>query len=252
MRPLDPIKWAAFSAPGGVASLGVTVLSGQRAALLGSKGRFLDLGVLDASFRFDRVLVSVGGSGTRRFTQQDRFSAPAPGVREGDDDRSDAGVVWASTTVALGVPEGESPRDARLAVRFGVRLPTTDDVQGIERDETDFFASVGGRHVRGAWELSGEVGAGIFGVYGERFAQTDPYHYAVGVRRLGQRARPYAELTGHFDTRTNGAPRGNEDQSELRLGAEIGGLRWLDLHAIVGLAEYSPDFGVQVRVGTVF
>ena len=252
MRPLDPIDWSGFAHPGGDVAVGAMALTGQRAALLGSEGRLLELGLLEMAFRFDRVLIHVVGSAARGFHPESRFAAPATGVRAGDDDRWDVGTVWASTTVALGVPEGKDPRDARWAVRFGVRLPTTDDVIGIERDETDFFASLGRRHRVGSWEVAGELGASIFGVHGERFAQTDPYQYALGARRVDDAVRPYAELTGHYDTRTNGAPRGNEDLSELRLGVELGSKRFVDLQGIVGLARYSPDFGVRVRVGTAF
>ncbi len=252
MRPLEPVDWQAFSASGGRASLGAAILAGQRAALLGSKGRLLDLGVVHASFRVDRVLITVGGSARRTFVQEERYSEPAEGVRAGDDDRSDSGTVSVSTTVALGIPAGANPGRAAWAVRFGVRLPTTDDVQGLERDETDVFASVAGRQRRGAWEVDGELGASIFGVQGDRFAQTDPYQYAGGVRWLGGSARPYARITGHVDTRTHGPPRGNENLSELRFGAEIGGSRWLDAEAIVGLARHSPAWGVRIRAGVTF
>ncbi len=252
MRPLDPIEWEAFSAPGGRASLGLAVLSGQRAALLGSKGRLLDLGMVSAAFRVDRVVITVLGSARRAFDQQERYSEPAEGVRPGDDDRSDAGTVTIATTVALGVPAGGDPGTASWAARFGVRLPTTDDREGLERDETDVFASVGGRHRTDAWELAGELGASIFGVHGNRFAQTDPYQYAAAVRMLGRRARPYAHVTGHVDTRTHGPPRGNDNLSEVRVGAEIGGRRWIDAAAILGLSRHSPAWGVRVRAGIVW
>ena len=255
MRPLDPVEWAPFHQDGGLVTVGGSVLFGQRAALLGSEGRLVEYGELVIAMRVDRVVIHVGGAPIRTFDQQTRYREPAEGVRPGDDSRSDAGTVWASTTVALGVDEGSDPSAARWAARFGVRLPTTDDVQGLERDETDFFVSLARRQDLGEWELSTELGASIFGVHGDRHAQTDPYQYQLALRRaVGAESavRPYAELTGHVDTRTHGAPLGNDHLSELRLGAEIGARRFLNVAAIVGLATHSPDFGIRVRVGTVY
>lgn len=252
MRPLDPIDWAGFDEQRGSVSIGGTVLSGQRAAFLGTEGRLVEVGAVEFAFRVDRLLLHVAASPYRRFTGSDRFDEPEVGVEPGAGTRVDAGTVVASTTVPLGGDGARRGRTQQFALRFGVRLPTTDDVVGLERDETDAFATVGTRRVIGAWDLAGEVGFGIFGVRSPDGGQTDPILYAASIRRTGALLRPYAEWTGHHDTRANGAPRGNENLSEVRLGVELGTRWWVDAHAIAGLSTFSPEVGGRLRVGLRF
>jgi hypothetical protein len=252
LRPVDPIDWAGFEEARGSVALGGTLLSGQRAAFLGTAGRLVEVGALELTFRVDRLLLHVVASPYQRFTGSDRFAEPAVGVERRDGARVDAGSVVASTTVPLGGSGARTARAQQFALRFGMRLPTHDDAIGLERDETDVFATFGTRRVVGAWDVAGEVGFGIFGVRSPTGGQTDPILYAASIRRDGALLRPYLEWTGHHDTRAQGAPRGNENLSEVRIGVEVGNRWWLDAQAIAGLSTFSPDAGGRVRVGLRF
>ena len=252
LRPLEPIDWQGFEEERGSVSVGGTLLSGQRAAFLGTEGRLLEVGAMELTFRVDRLLLHVVASPYRRFTASDRFADPAVGVEPGEGARIDAGSVVATTTVPLGGPGARDAGRQHFALRFGMRLPTSNDVVGLERDETDVFATVGTRRVVGAWDLAAELGFGVFGVRSPDGGQTDPVLYAASVRRTGAVVRPYAEWTGHHDTRSVGAPRGNENLSEVRLGLEVGTRWWLDAHAIAGISTFSPDVGARLRVGVRF
>lgn len=255
LRPVEPIDWTGFEEERGSMSIGAMVLGGQRAALLGTEGRLVELGTLEFAVRVDRLLIHVRASPYRRFVQSarfdDRFAEPAVGVERADGTRVDAGTVLVSTTLPLGRSGARDTGRQQFVVRFGMRLPTTDDVIGIERDETDVFLSVGTRRVVDAWDLAAEVGVAIFGrATGE--GQTDPILYGASIRRTGAAIRPYAEWIGHHDTRRGGAPRGNENLGEVRIGLRTGDRWWLDAHAIVGVAEFSPDVGGRVRLGVRF
>ncbi len=252
LRPMEPIDWPGFEEERGSVSVGGTLLRGQRAAFLGTEGQFVEVGAVELTFRVDRLLLHVTAAPYRRFSGSIRFAEPALGVEQREGARIDAGSVVVSTTVPLGDSGARSAGRQHFAVRFGARLPTSDDVVGLERDETDVFATVGTRRVVGAWDLAGELGFGIFGVRSPDGGQTDPVLYALSIRRAGSRVRPYAEWTGHHDTRALGAPRGNENLSEVRIGVELGSRWWLDAHAIAGISTFSPNLGGRIRLGLRF
>ena len=248
LRPLEPLDWTAFDQPVGAAFLGMSALGSQPVALVGREGRLLELGMMGVSLRTGRVLVAVSGSAYRVFDAQERLGDPSSVVADPEAARrGDVGDFRVSTNVRL--TSGEGGTDA--AVRFGVRLPTTDDQVGLERDRTDFFATFGGRHRAGRVTLHGDLGFGVFGVVG-RDDQTDPLLYAAGARMDVSRLETGVSITGHYDTRVLGPPQGNEHLAELRWMVRSRGRTWIQAELVRGVAEFSPDWGLTLRVGQFF
>jgi len=247
LRPLDPLDWGAFDAPEPVRlELGIAALDGQRASLAGVRGRLWELGLVQASWRTGRVLFEASGTVLRIFRDQAIVEEPDGGVtaRAGGV-RRDAGDWKIATAVRL--TPATAPVD--VALRFGTRLPTTDNRVGLERDATDFFALAAARWRAGNLSLTAESGLGINGTRDPEFEQSDVWAYvlALDYRRGWLTSR--IELVGQEDGLEHRAPRGTEELRELRLSLRAGGARWVEFSLVRGLAEFSPAFGVAVAAG---
>src|SRR5690606_36584954 len=107
----------------------------------------------------------------------------------------DAGDVLVSTMVLLTPPE----RDVSAILRFGTRLPTTDNTVGLDRDRTDFFALLGGRLKTRQLYLAGEAGIGINGTHDPNYEQSDMLLYSVTAWYLHGLISPRITLVGHMD-----------------------------------------------------
>lgn len=248
LRPIDPIDWSDLDVPSVHVSLGTDLLAGQRASLAGTSGQLLELGVFRAVWHLDRVALEISGTSVRVFSDDAVFAEPAQGALPPDGTRRvDAGDVRLATLVRLtpaAVP-------VQAALRFGVRLPTTNETVGLDRDQTDFFSLLGARFLRGRWDVSGELGVGIFGSR-ERVDQTDPVLFGLrAALELGP-VDPVMEATGQYDTRGTAPRRGTEDLGEVRLGLRAGTDRWIKVTAVRGWTPFSPDFGLSLRVGSRF
>src|SRR5690606_16273589 len=177
LRPLDPLEWQAFDVAEPVRlELGVAAFDGQRASLAGVRGRLWELGHIRASWRTGRVLLEASGTVLRVFDDEVTLEPPAAGVSAGNGGRRlDVGDWGLATAVRL----TPARWPAALALRFGTRLPTTDNRVGLERDATDFFAVAAGRWHAGPVLLSAESGLGIHGTRDPDFEQSDLWFYAL-------------------------------------------------------------------------
>lgn len=249
LRPLRPVDWRALDASHGSAYLGIAAFTQQPASLVGQQGRLLQFGMVGASFRTGRVMLSFEGSIFRVFDAGERFAEPSPLV-EGVDltRRTDSGDYVINTHLIL--TSGQSQTDA--LIRFGVRLPTTDDRIGLERDQTDFFATMAGRQRLGRLSLDGELGFGIHGVAGTVHDQTDPLLFGLRATWGWVPLETSVRIGGQYDTRENGPPRGNEHLAELTWGIRTTGGTWVSAEAARGLARFSPSWGAALRVGRAF
>lgn len=245
LRPLDPLDWHTLDAGGTVAAeMGAGFYGDQRLSRPGTEGTLREYLTFRLGWRTERTLLEVAGAARRTFRDDGSFAPPVPGVAPGPE-RGDVGDVRVSTTVRLS-PEH---RPLALALRFGTRLPTTDDAVGLERDRTDFFALLGGRLHRGPLRLAGEAGVGIHGTLDEEFDQADVLLYALAVDyRLGP-LTPVAALVGQVDGFDGFSVRGNEDLAELRLGLATGERRWARIEWIFGRTEFSPRAGLRLTAG---
>lgn len=245
LRPLEPIDWVGLAPARRLSvSAGIAVYEGQRASLAGLEGRLLELGSISLVWRVDRVAFEVGGTAVRRLEDPASYARAAPGTRNGGDPRRDVGDVRIATIVEL--IRGEV---GAVALRFGTRLPTTDNGEGLERDRTDFFSLFGVRLERGVFMFAAESGVGIHGARSGIADQVDVWLYGVtGAVRLGP-ILPSVTLVGQADGREGPPIRGNEDLSEVRLGVQVGRRRWARITWVEGMKEYSPDRGFSLALG---
>jgi hypothetical protein len=247
LRPLEPFEWRMFDAGRTVsAQVGAGWLGDQRASLAGTEGTLVEAGNFRAFWRTGRVVLEAGGTVQRVLDEESRFAPAEPEV-EADDDgtRRDAGDYRVLTTVRL-TNEGAP---VAAALRFGARLPTTDNTVGLDRDATDFFATVGGRTARGRIAVQGEAGIGIFGTREERFEQDDLLVYAFRAEYAAGAVRPMLTVLGQQVGTGHSEIRGNESLGEVRLGVRAGGRRWLLAEVVKGYTDFSPGLGVLVSAG---
>ena len=247
LRPLDPFEWRMFEGGRTVsAQVGGGWLADQRASLAGTEGTLVEAGSFRAFWRTGRVVLEAGGTVQRLFGEESRFAPAEPEVAADDDgERRDAGDYRVLTTVRL--TSERAPVAA--ALRFGARLPTTDNTVGLDRDATDFFATLGGRTARGRLAVQAEAGVGIFGTRERAFEQDDLLIYAVRAEYAAGAVVPMLTVVGQQVGSGHREIRGNESLGEVRLGARAGGRRWLLAEVVAGYTDFSPGLGVLVSAG---
>lgn len=247
LRPLPPMDWDLFDgARVMTGSVGGSVLLDQRASLAGTQGRLMEIGEFALGVRTGRVAVQVAGTVLRLFDEEERFADPYGGPSVGDGGRRrDAGDFRVSTIVLL-TPPGSA---ASAVIRFGTRLPTTDNEVGLERDRTDFFALLGGRLEARGYMLAGEAGVGINGTHDPQLEQSDVLMYSATAARTGWLVSPRVSVVGHFDGMSGLTIRGNEELAELRLGARAGREVWVQAEVVYGMQPFSPRTGLLVSAG---
>ena len=250
LRPLEPAPWEMLQ-PGrrAEATLGAAVLYGQRASLAGTEGRLLEAGNFAIRLRFDRIVLEGAGTLYRRLDDEVVITPPMAETHPSDGDgRSDTGDYRVSTIVRLNSLESRTI----ALLRFGTRLPTTNNRVGLERDQTDFFALLGLGHTFNGLRLGAEAGVGINGTRDPTYEQSDVAVYALSAEYGAGVLRPTASFIGHFDGLKNGSARGSEDLKELRLGLQAHGGPWrVQLQGIKGFETFSPDYGAALTVGWI-
>ena len=249
LRPLDPIDAHAFFEDPVRAQLGFGAYDDQLASLAGVRGALWEIGDFRATIRTGRVVMELGGVVHRRFEDDVVIAAPVGGAQDppADGKRGDSGDYRVATILRL---TGASSRTL-ATLRFGTRLPTTNNRVGLDRDAIDFFATAGAYRVEENFLVGAEAGVAINGTREIDYEQADVLAYAVtGELRFGQ-VMPFAVLTGQhafFDREI----RGNEDLAEIRAGVRVGRKRWLNAAFVHGLADASPNSGFQLSAGARF
>lgn len=249
LRPLEPIPWRVFEGANFVSvEAGASRLFDQRASLAGTSGTLTEIPNFILAWRTGRVAIEAAGTGQRIYREDSRFAAAYPDVDPAPDGkRHDSGDYRISTAIRI-TPDGYP---ATGVVRFGTRLPTTDNTTGLDRDATDFFATVGASGNRGILHVSGEGGLGIHGTREPRFEQDDLFLYALRAElKLGSLI-PGAAVLGQQHGYAHSAIRGVENLSEARLGLRIGDKRWVRIEGVKGLTTFSPSGGILVTAGLV-
>jgi len=249
LRPLSPIPWQVLAEPAALsAEIGISRLNDQRASLAGTSGNLWELGNVALAWRTGRVVVELAGTGQRLFHEHERFAEPLADVRSSDDDRRhDSGDYRISTVLRL-TPDSWP---GRAALRFGTRLPTTDNKTGLDRDAVDFFATVGGSLADRRFGASAEAGLGIHGTREPRFEQDDLFLYAVKAEYRALPITPSIELVGQKHGASHSAIRGVEDLGELRVGLRYGSRRWLRVEIVKGYETFSPSAGLIFTAGFI-
>lgn len=246
IRPLDPLAPGAGRCERCIElEAGGAVFGGQRASLVGAEGRLVELGTVRLVWRLDRVAFEAAGTAWRRFDARRRFADPLGVVEDASVPvRSDVGDFRIATIVTVAETRGAS-----VLLRFGTRLPTTDDGVGLERDRTDFFATIGGRLARGGFAATIETGLGIQGTLESQYDQVDVWLYSAAAEYQWRALTPGIALVGHTDGLRGPAVRGNENLAEVQTRVRVGRRRWVRLTVVRGLAPYSPRLGAAVTLG---
>lgn len=249
LRPLEPTDVRAFDDARVRVQFGTAVYWQQYASLTGTKGRLIEIGDVRTSWRSGRFLVEVSGTIQRLFREDTIIREPVAGVEESTIRRTrrDAGDYRIQTVLRL---IGDTASTTAV-LRFGTRLPTTDNRVGLERDQTDFFATVTGARAFGGFYITAEAGVGINGTRLSDREQSDVMIYAATLERRGTTLSPFLSVVGQNDLHRR-AIRGNEDLGEVRAGVRVGRQRWLTATILRGIADSSPELGVQLSAGISF
>ncbi len=249
LRPLEAIPWKLFETSNTLgAELGASRMFDQKASLAGTSGTLTEVANFSFAFRTGRVVIEAAGTGQRLFHEQSRFADPYSGVAPVEDGtRRDAGDYRIST--ALRFTPDAFPVIGVL--RFGTRLPTTDNTTGLDRDATDFFATVGASSAGGPLLVGAEGGLGIHGTREPRFEQDDLFLYALHAELRKRMWTPTLSLVGQVHGYDHNAIRGVENLGEARIGFRAGDRNWLRLEAIKGYTTFSPSAGILFTAGFV-
>ena len=247
LRPLEPIQWRLYQRNAtAAAELGIGRFSQQRASLAGTSGDLWELGNIMVAWRTGRIVLEAGGTAQRWFSEDERFAPPYEDVDPSDDgDRHDSGDYRISTSVRLTPDHWQTTG----VLRFGTRLPTTDNETGLDRDALDFFATVGAGRSVGAWALTGEAGLGIHASREPRFEQDDLLLYALRAEYRKFSLIPSIAALGQMHGSTHTALRGLENLGEWRAGLRAGSKRWIRVEIVKGYETFSPSSGVVVTAG---
>jgi len=247
LRPLEPVSWTVFNS-------GVSVAAGakvagyrkQRASLAGTEGDLWEVPTVSVAWRNGRLAILATGTGQRFFTEKERFAPTYFGVRPSTSGhRHDSGDYTIGTAVLL--TPLRAPAEA--LVRFGTRLPTTDNETGLDRDAVDFFATVAGRTTRGPLSVALEAGLGINSTRDSVFEQDDLFLYAATIEYQRRMVTPSIVVVGQAHGPEHHELRGVEDLSEVRLGLRFGSRTWIRIEGVKGLETFSPSYGASVTVG---
>jgi hypothetical protein len=249
LRPLDPTDFRSLSGDRVRLQIGAGAYRDHPASLTGTQGQLFEAGDVRFSWRSGRILVEVAGTIQRFFQEDTVHEAPVEGVRQSapDGKRHDSGDYRVQTVLRLS-------RDTAQTVailRFGTRLPTTDNRIGLERDQTDFFASIGATRAIGTFHIAAEAGLSINGTRLLSYEQSDVFIYAASIERRGSVFSPFIYVVGQEDLH-DWAVRGNEDLGEFRGGFRVGRRRWITVTMLRGFRDYSPSGGLTVTAGTSF
>ncbi len=209
-------------------------------------GNLIEAGNFSLGWRTGRVILEAAGTVQRFFDETSRFAPPYPDVSAtADGKRHDSGDYRLSTTVRV-TPDAWP---AAGVVRFGTRLPATDNTTGLDRDAIDFFATVGALSQTGRTTVAGDVGLGIHSTREQRFEQDDLLLYSLLVsRRIGPVVTSSTVL-GQKHGSGHSAIRGVEDLGEIRIGLQAGTLRWVRIELTKGYETFSPASGIIVTAG---
>ena len=246
LRPLEPIPWTVFERNHVIEyEVGASRIFGQRASLAGTSGTLTELGNFLLTWRTGRVALEAAGTLARVFRDRSRFADAYAGVESPSNNRRrDAGDYRVSTAVRL------TPLEYPLigVLRFGTRLPTTTDFPGLDRNATDFFATVGGSGRHGPFSAQAEGGLGINGTR-EKFQQQNVFVYAARVGATAGSWMPTIAALGQINNNGKNVIRGVENLGEVRLGIRYSRTFWLQMEGIRGYSTFSPSNGILISAG---
>ena len=249
LRPLDPVDFQAFGGAPFRVQIGGGYYRDQHAALAGTRGTLWEVGEFRATIRTGRMIMDMGGTVQRFFADDEVVDEPfgdaSPPPADGK--RHDAGDYRVGAVIRLTPDRSET----LATLRFGTRLPTTDNRVGLDRDAIDFFTTLAGHRDFARVAVAVEAGLSINGTREPTYEQSDVLVYALSAELKLRNATPFIVVLGQQDFQEF-AIRGNEDLAELRAGFRAGNKRWISITWVHGMTDYSPSNGVQASIGMSF
>ena len=247
LRPLEPTPSRLFLESGNwSAELGGARLLDQRASLAGEVGNLWEAGNFTVAWRTGRVILEAAGTAQRFFHRTSTFNAPHADVEPATDGRRrDSGDYRLATAVRL------TPYSWPLSgtIRFGTRLPTTDNTTGLDRDAVDFFATIGAARSWLHTAVAAEAGLGIHSTREQNFEQDDLLLYSARAEYEIGGLIPSAAIVGQKHGTGHSEIRGLEDLGEIRLGVRAGISRWVRVEYVKGYETFSPSNGFILTAG---
>lgn len=220
---------------------GFEFLQNQTFSLSGLRGDLTRLGVLGVFVGAGPyVEFQVTGTLLNSLNVERRFPAfGTPRLNFSGNSTSDVGDFTLAAKFKL---LGEKDSVPAVGFRFGVELPNAGNESGLGNDQTNFYASVLIGKSFGRFRSFANLGLAILDNPTSVGSQKDLFTYGVAATyALNPRWTLVSELNG----RTGPGGPGTNDQSQLRLGAQLhaGRVRW-DLAGVAGFAKDDPDSGI--------
>lgn len=243
LRPLAPADW---HADGHSVACGAGYYRDIGVGILGARGALRSLGDCAAVLDLGGARVRLYGEAWRTFETDTVLADPPNSVRDLGPVRSD----WGELVLETQLPVRFRGTPWRAGLRFGVRLPVSNDHIGLERDKTDLHIMAMGGFASGRWTGHAEAGVGIHGTRVNWREQQDVLSYSVGAGyRVSDGVAFHVGAVGHVNDRTE---RGNENQGEVRAALRWGRTYWTRLEVVAGYTEFSPRWGVRAQLGRRF
>ena len=229
---------------------GVEFLQDSVFRLSGLKGDLTRVGVYGLRIGAGkRIEVQMLGSFQELLNIEERFPAPHSSILNFAGNSTSA---WGDLTMGTKLRLlDERPGAPALATRFAVQLPNTSNESGLGNDETNFFSSlIFEKHFLGKLRLITNLGLALLGDPVDAAAQDDLFSYGFG---LIYSVNPQVSVISDTYGRLGPGGIGTEEQSRLRLGAQIqgGGLYW-DVGALVGFRDTDPSYGLIIGISKQF
>ena len=215
----------------------------------GLEGDLTRVGVTDIRIGAGEI-VELQLQGTVRNFLNVKRRFPAPNTHRLDflgDSSSDFGDITVGTKVRLKKEKGSWPA---LGMRFAMEVPVARNETGLGNDESNLFSSFLLEKNTGKLKILSNFGLAILGDPVTPGAQDDLLTYGFA---LLYPVYPRVTLLGDLYGRVGPGGIGTEEQSLLRVGAQIqgGGLYW-DLALLLGFRDTDPVSGIVVGVSKQF
>ena len=228
---------------------GIEFLQDALFRLSGLKGDLTRVGVYGLRIGAGkRIEVQMLGSFQDFLNIEERFHGPtSPILNFSGNSTSTWGDLIMGTKLRM---LDERPGAPALATRFAVELPNASNESGLGNDETNFYSSLIVGKTLGRLRLTTNLGLALLGDPVDAAAQDDLFAYGFALRySINPRLRVVADTYG----RVGPGGIGTEEQSRLRLGAQIqqGGLFW-DVGAMVGFRDTDPSYGLIIGISKQF
>ncbi|MDA2933307.1 hypothetical protein MYX82_03080 [Acidobacteria bacterium AH-259-D05] len=215
----------------------------------GLEGDLIQAGVLGLRIgAADNVEIQILGTVQNILNVDHRFPAPnTPRLKFSGNSTSDVGDFTLATKVRL---RKEGDGWPTIGFRFGLQLPNASNENGLGNDETNVFGSFLLQKQFGKLQFLTDLGVVILGNPVIPGSQDDLFTYGVAlIYPLHNSVNLLADASG----RAGPGAVGTEEQSSLRLGAQIkaAGLYW-DVASLVGFRDTDPSTGVVLGVSKEF